>query len=133
MKNRVEDFLYEKETYLIRGASYRVWKELGGAFKESVIDRAMNIELRKHGFKVESQKRLDIFYDKIKIGTFIPDIIVNERIIVELKCKPFIKQADEAQFWRYLRGSQYKLGLLINFSPQKVEIKRCIYDKARLK
>ena len=125
--------MYERETYLIRGASFRVWKKLGGAFKESVVDNAMNIELRKQGFRVESQKRINIFYDNIKIGTFIPDIIVNERIIIELKCKPFIMHADKAQFWRYIKSTQYKLGLLINFSPQKVEIKRCIYDKARLK
>jgi len=66
-----------------------------------------------------------------KVGTYVPDLIINDCILVELKAKPFLTKEDERQFWYYLRGSQYKLGFLVNFSTQKLEIKRRIYDKAR--
>ena len=130
-KKLVENFLYEKETYLIRGACFKVWKAFGGAFKEKIVNRALNEELIKSGLDIESQKRIDIYYSGKKIGTYVPDIVVNDIILLEIKCKPFITREDERQFWLYLKGSKYKLGLLINFGPKKLEIKRRIYDQAR--
>lgn len=125
------DFLYEHETYLIRRACFKIWKEFGGAFKESVVDMALDKELRDLGLRVESQKRIDILYKGEKVGTYIPDKIVNDIILIELKCEPYLTNEDERQFWLYLKGSQYKLGLLINFGSKRLEIKRRIYDKAR--
>jgi len=132
-KNKVKDFLYEKETYLIRGACFKVWKEFGGAFKEKVVDRALEEELKSYGLKVESQKTIDIYYRSKKIACYKPDKIINGSVLLEIKCKPFLTKEDERQFWLYLKGSEYKLGLLINFGPKKLEIKRRIYDKAREK
>ena len=63
----------------------------------------------------------------------MPDKVVNEIIILEIKCKPFLVKEDEKQFWRYLKATDYKLGFLINFSPKTLEIKRRIYDLARNK
>ena len=60
MKNKVEDFLYEQESYLIRGACFDVWKEFRGMFKESVIDRALTVALESKGLIVESQKRIEV-------------------------------------------------------------------------
>src|SRR3989338_497064 len=131
MKNKVKYFLYERESYLIRGACFEVWKEFKGMFKESVIDRALNIALESRGLKVESQKRIDIYYKDKKVGTYVPDKIVEGKILLELKAKPFITKQDIEQFWKYLKGSQYKLGFLINFSPTRLQIKRVVYDTAR--
>ena len=133
MKNRVSDFLYEEESYQIRGACFEVYKAFGGAFKEKVIDRALTKALKKQGLKVEDQKRIDIYFDGEKVGTYVPDKIVNKNILLELKAKPFLTKQDVDQFWKYLKGSKYKLGFLINFSPTKLEIKRIVYDKARKK
>ena len=130
-KRLIKDFLYERETYLIRGACFKVWKEFGGAFKEKIIDRALATELKDAGLKVESQKRINIYYKGKKIGIYIPDKIINNAILLEIKCKPFLTKEDERQFWLYLKGSKYKLGLLINFSPKELNIRRRIYDKAR--
>ncbi|MDD5222742.1 MAG: GxxExxY protein [bacterium] len=132
MENK-KDFLYEKETYEIRGACFAVWKEFAGAFKESIVDKALIKELRDRGLKVENQKRIDVYFKGEKVGTYIPDQIVNEKILIELKCKPFLAKEDERQFWYYLKASKYKLGLLINFGPKKLDIKRRIYDQARNK
>jgi GxxExxY protein len=129
--NKVNDFLYERETFLIRKACFEVWKQFGSAYKESVIDRALTIELHKLGLSVEDQKRIEIFYGGKKIGEYVPDKIINGIIILELKRKTFLTKQDQVNFWNYLRGSSYKLGLLINFGDEKLEIKRVVYDKAR--
>jgi len=122
--------LYEKESYEIRGACFWIWKEFGSAFKESIIDKALTEELLRRGLKVENQKRIDIFYQGKKVGTYIPDKIVNDSILIELKAKPFLTKSDYLQFQRYLKGSNYKLGFLINFG-NKLTIKRYVYDKIR--
>lgn len=120
---KVKDFLYEQESYLIRGACFAVWKEFGGAFKESVIEKSLVVALKNKKLKVQTQKRIDIYFQEVKVGTYIPDIIVENKIIIEIKSKPFINKQDKEQFWKYLKGSQYKLGFLINFSPTGLDIK----------
>ena len=129
----MDDFLYKEQTYKIRGACFKIWREFGGAFKESIVDKALTEELIKYDLTVEDQKRIDIYYNNKKIGTYIPDKIINNAILLELKCKPFITREDKKQFWYYLKASSYKLGLLINFGSKKLEIHRRIYDKARNK
>lgn len=126
-------WLYQKETYQIRGACFWVWKEFGSAFKESVVDKALTEELKRRGLEVKDQKRINIFYRDKKVGTYIPDKIINDIILIELKRKPFLTKQDKQQFWHYLKGSEYKLGLLINFGDEKLEIERIVYDKARNK
>jgi len=133
IKKKVQDFLYEKESYQIRGACFEVWKTFGGAFKEPVIDRALTYALEKRGLKVEDQKRIDIYFDDKKVGTYVPDKIVNNLILLEVKVKPYLTKQDKEQFWKYLKGSQYKLGFLLNFCPTRLEIKRIVYDTARKK
>jgi len=126
-----ENLLYGDITYKIRGACFKIWKEFGGAFKEKVVDRALAEELKTLGLKVESQKSINILYNGKKIASYTPDQIISDVILIEVKCKPFLTREDERQFWLYLRGSEYKIGLLINFGSKKLEIKRRIYDKAR--
>ena len=130
--NKVKDFLYEKESYQIRGACFDVYKAFGGAFKEKIVDRSLTKALEKRNLKVENQKRIDIYFEGEKVGLYIPDKIVNQSIILEIKAKSYLTRQDIDQFWKYLKGSQYKLGFLINFGP-KLEIKRIIYDKIRKK
>ena len=92
------DFLYEEESYKIRGACFAVWNELGSAFKESAIDRALTKELLKRGLLVEDQKRIAIIYHGEKIGTYIPDKVVNSIIIIELKRKSYLTKQDIKNF-----------------------------------
>jgi GxxExxY protein len=125
--------LYEDLTYKIRGACFWVYREFGGAFKEGIVDKALTKELQDRGLKVEDQKRINIYYRGEKVGVYIPDKIVDEKILLEIKCKPGLIKSDQEQFWKYLKGSTYKLGLLINFGPERLEIKRIIYDKIREK
>lgn len=124
------DLLYPEESYKIRGSCFKVWKEFGDAFKETIVDRVLSIELKNVGLEVEEQKRIDIYYHDQKVGTYVPDKVVNGKIIIEIKSKPFLTKGDVKQFWHYLKGTNYKLGFLINFG-NKLEIKRVVYDTAR--
>lgn len=127
---RYMGLLYEKESYEIRGACFWVWKEFGSAFKESINEKALVEEFIKRGLKFDRQKRIDIYYNGKKVGTYIPDMIIENKIIVELKSKPVLTKQDIKQFWHYLKGTPFKLGFLINFG-NKLEIKRVVYDSAR--
>ena len=128
---RIDDFLYEKESYSVGEACKEVWRQFGGAFKESVIMNALVVALKAKGLAVETQKRIDIYFNGTKVGTYIPDLVVDGKILIELKCKSVITREDEKQFWYYLKASSYKLGFLINFAPKKIELRRRVYDKAR--
>lgn len=125
----MENLLYENESYKIRGACFSVYNSLGGGIKESIIQRALTKDLKALEFNIDNQKRIDIKYKGEKIGTYIPDLVINNKIIIELKSKPFITKEDEKQFWGYIKGSGFKLGFLINFGHQRLTIKRYIYTK----
>ncbi len=133
VKKKVEDFLYEKETYEIRGACFAVWKQLGSVYKESIYHKALAKELKERKISFENEKSIDVVYKGEKVGTYRPDFIVASAVIVEIKAAPFVGKEDEKRFWHYLRGSKYRLGLLINLGGKKLEIKRLVYDTARAK
>lgn len=128
-----DKLLYKEITYKIRGACFEVWKRFGGAFKEKVVDRALTIALESRGLKVQDQVEIDIYFKNKKVGSYQPDKIINDSVLLEVKCKPFLTQEDKRQFWLYLKGSKYKVGLLVNFGTKKLEIERRVYDKARSK
>jgi GxxExxY protein len=123
----ISKLLYEEESYKIRGACFNVFNALGGGIRESIIEKALIQELSHSGLSTKKEK-IDIFYKSSKIGIYIPDIIVNDKILIELKSKPFITKEDEKQFWGYLKGSKYELGFLINFGHNKLSIKRIVHS-----
>lgn len=127
----VKDFLYEKESYLIIDAAKEVWQQLGGGFKEKIADRAFTIALKDKELKVENQKRIKVYFKEELVGVYVPDIVINDCILIEIKSKPYIHADDVKQLWHYLKSTKYKLGFIINFSPKGVQYKRVVYDKAR--
>ena len=122
-----QNLLYETESYKIRGSCFKVFNNLGGGIKENIIQKALCNELLTAGLKIEKEKRINIYYNGEKIGVYIPDIIIGDKILVELKSKPFISTQDKKQFWGYLKNSEYQLGFLINFSPKELIINRFIH------
>lgn len=129
-----EEFLYPDITYRIRAAIFKVRNELGSAFKESVYQKALEKELSKQKLKFKSQPTVNIIYDdEASIGIYRPDFVVEERVLVEIKVKPFLTKHDEKQLWYYLKATDYKVAILVNFGGKRLEIKRWVYDKAREK
>lgn len=128
----MDKFLYKQESYVIRGGAFEVYKQFRNRHKEKLYQRALIEYLKEKGLAVEQEKQIPIYFLNKKVGTYIPDIVVNNMIFIELKCKPFINKDDIKQFWYYLKCSNYKVGYLINFgSPEGVQIIRRIYDTAR--
>jgi GxxExxY protein len=124
--------LYEKESFAIRGAAFNVYKQLGCGHKEVVYQRAYLDALIAKQLSVEKEKRLPVYFNGKVVGVYVPDFVINGGIIVELKAKPVLIQADIRQFWDYLTSTNYELGFLINFGkPGWVEIIRRVYDTAR--
>ena len=126
--------LYEQESYIVRGIAFDIYKQFRNNHKERVYHNAFYLGLIYKNLKVEKEKRIAIYYNGKKVGTYTPDLLINDKILVELKAKPYLTKDDIKQFWYYLKGSQYKVGYLINFGvPRGVQIIRRVYDTARPK
>ena len=115
---------YEDITHKIIGAAYKVYNALGFGFLEIVYKKAMIIELSKDNLKVEPEKPLNVYYDNQIVGEFYIDLFVEETVVVELKSVENLTKAHEVQLVNYLNGLKKDIGLLINFGPSGVEVKR---------
>ncbi len=120
------ELIYKQEFFQIKQACIKVRKKLGNGFLEKVYENALIIELKKLGFKVESQKELLVFYDNEIIGKYYADIVVNDMIIIELKTSERITKIHKLQILNYLKATVYKLGIIINFPNKSIgfEIER---------
>ena len=111
-------------TEKVIGCAFRVYNVLGSGFLESVYEKALSIELGKLNICVEDQKSLNVFYDGQIVGTFVADLIIDDKIIVELKAVRSLAVAHEVQLVNYLAATKLPVGLLINFGESRVDIKR---------
>lgn len=118
----------EKLTYKIRGAVFEVYQQLGCGLLEAVYQRSLIHELKIKGLSVRSEVPLVVHYKGYEVGTFRADLIVEGKILLELKAQPSLHQSSEAQVINYLKITGLKLGLLINFSWPKATIKRIVHN-----
>ena len=115
---------FEELTHKIIGCAYNVFNELGFGFLESIYKKAMIIELVKNNLKVEAEKPLKVYYDNKIVGDFYIDLYVEDSVVVELKSVQNLIKEHEIQLVNYLQGLQKDIGLLINFGPSGVDVKR---------
>ena len=115
---------HEEITHKIIGCTYKVYKQLNFGFLESVYKKAMMIEFRKQNFNFEAEKLLKVYYEGEVVGEFFVDLFVENEIIIELKSVENLIKAHEVQLVHYLNCMQKEIGLLINFGPSGVEVKR---------
>lgn len=108
------------------GAIFEVHKELGPGFLESVYEKALLLELTSRGMKVDVEKIFDLTYKGKKVGTHRLDLIVEDKIVVELKTVERFAPHHTAQLLSYLKASGHRLGILVNFSRAKVESRRVV-------
>jgi len=113
----------EETTHKIIGCAYKVFNKLGFGFLESVYQNSMLLELKKTGLEAEKEKPLKVFYDEHLVGEFYVDLLVND-IIIELKSIQNLSKQHEVQLVNYLNGLGKEIGLLINFGPEGVEVRR---------
>ena len=125
------NYLYEDLSHQIIGAAILIHKALGSGHKESIYHKALIEEFNKQKITFNTEQKIPISYNAVKVGIYQPDFVIEEKIIVELKAVPFLSKNHKDQLTHYLRGSTYKLGLLINFGEFHINVKRIIYDTAR--
>ena len=105
---------------------YRVSNTLGSGFLEKVYENALAIELRNNGLKVEQQHPIKVYYDGQAVGDFAADLLVESCVIAELKAVRTFDDVHSAQCLNYLKATNLKLCLLVNFGRPRVEIKRLV-------
>jgi len=114
----------ENLTEQVLGACFEVSNELGIGFVESVYEKALLIALENRGVRAESQVPVKVFFRKQAVGEFFPDIVVEDKLIVELKAVKGLAVEHVAQVLNYLRATGKEVGLLVNFGTQKLEYRR---------
>ena len=129
--SKTDGFLFKDLSYAVRNAAFTVHNELGRGHKEIVYQNALAEELKKRNISFSREKPVDVLYKNKKVGIYQPDFIIDEKIVVEIKALPFTGTREKTQLWNYLKGSPYRLGFLINFGTDSVEIVRVVYDTAR--
>jgi len=115
-------------TYQIRGAIFEVNKVLGSGFLEKVYEKALMIELRGRGLSVENQVPLKVSYKEQIVGEYFADLLVEDRVIVEIKSVANLLKEHQAQVLNYLKATGISVGLMVNFTRDKAEIKRMVLD-----
>ncbi len=122
----MKNYPHQELTKSIIGIYYNVYNELGYGCLEKVYHRAMIIELNKNGYEVEHEKKIEVFYKNEVVGIYIPDLIINKSVILELKCVEYLIEAHENQLINYLKATECEVGLVLNFGKDP-QFKRKIF------
>lgn len=128
-----KNFLEPELSYKIQGAIYEVSNKYGNGLKEQVYQKALAEEFTKNNIIFEQQKRINIFsIDTGKLlGSYIPDFLVENKIVLEIKASDFTTKHDANQQISYLKASIYEIGYLVNFGTNKLYINRSIFTNDR--
>lgn len=118
--------LHENLTSAVIGAAFRVHNALGPGHLEHVYRNALALTLRQAGLGLHLEKKLPVHFQGIEVGWCEADLIVEDLVVVETKALEGILPGHEARLGAYLRCSEYQLGLLVNFGPVRVDVKRVI-------
>jgi len=126
MSNMANEFLYKELSYAVIGAAMEVHRILGPGFLESVYEEALAHEFDRRSIPYQPQAELMVRYKEIIAGKFYADFLVDEKMVVELKAIKGLTEIDEAQLLNYLKGTGYRVGLLLNFGTSSLEHRRRI-------
>jgi len=124
------DLKYHKLTEHIIKIFYKVYNKLGYRFLEKVYENAMVYKFKKDRIPVVSQYPIKVFYEKEVVGEYFADLLVADKIIVEIKAVRTLALENEAQLLNYLKATNIEVGLLLNFGPRP-EIKRKVFDNIK--
>lgn len=116
--------LHSELTKSIIKIFYRVYNELGYGFLERVYQNALYYELKSSGFQVEARKSIKVYYKEIEVGEYFSDLIVDDKIILELKAVEYLIEAHEIQLLNYLRATDCEVGLVLNFGKKPEFIRK---------
>ena len=116
--------LYSELTERIIGCAFAVSNELGAGFLEAVYESALAIALEDTGIRVQRQAQIEVYFRGRPVGVFYADLLVEGKVIVELKAVPKVAPQHEAQIINYLAATGIEVGLLINFGNPRLHYRR---------
>ena len=118
--------VYKELSYKIINGAIKVHNTLGCGFLEKVYENALVIELKEKGIDCKQQKPIKVLYRNQVVGEYVADILVENKIIFELKTVDEILNIHKAQVINYLKATWLKLGIILNFAKPKLEYKRIV-------
>ena len=119
------EYKHKELTSEIINAAHTVHNKLGYGFLEKVYHNSLFIELKKRGCRVEFEKAVEVMYDNQVVGEFFADLLVENKVIVEVKAVDKYISAFEAQLLNYLKATGVDVGLIVNFGPS-VQVKHMV-------
>ena len=125
-----QDFKYKELTDRIIKVFYKIYGKLGYGFLEKVYENTMMIEFKKKGIIAIAQAPIKVLYEGEVVGEYYADIMVEDKIIIEIKASNNVAGENEAQLLNYLKASNIEVGWLLNFAP-KPEVRRKAFDNIR--
>lgn len=125
----MDELIHKKLAYAIVGCAMEVHKTLGPGFLESVYENAMKIELENKGLKCKTQVSFPVIYKDHHIKDFICDMVVDDKVIIELKAIKNLSDLERAQAINYLKVTGIELALLINFGKRSLEYERLVLTR----
>ena len=120
--------ILDRITETVIGCAHQVSNILGVGFLEKVYENALVIELHHAGLDVTQQRRIEVRYREIPVGDFVADIVVQDRVIIEVKAIKTLEEIHYAQCLNYLRGTNLHECLLVNFGTPRAVIKRVVHN-----
>ncbi len=105
---------------------YHVYNTLGFGFLEKVYENSMRVSLEESGFTVKQQFPIDVVFEGVNVGDYFADLLVDDKVVIELKAAQAISPDHEAQLLNYLKATGLEVGLLLNFGP-KAEFRRKVF------
>lgn len=118
--------VHGKLVYAIVGCALEVLKEIGHGLHEHPYENALVVELGLKQLRVDQQRRFPVVYKGVQVSEFVPDIIVNDEVIVDTKVLEHITDVERGQMLNYLRITRRRVGLIINFNKPKLEWERIV-------
>ena len=127
MDSNKEKILYKDLSYKIIGLAMEVHSKLGYGFLEKIYENAMMVLLRREGIHATQQAPITVYFDGKVVGDYYADILVDDRIVLELKAIEKLTNIHRAQTLNYLKATGLRLGVLLNFGKEKLQYERFVH------
>lgn len=131
-KNKLADLIYPDLSYQLMGILFRVHRKLGNSYQEKYYQRAVGIELKREKISYKREFLVKLEYGNENIGRYFLDFVIDERVALELKTVPFLRQQYLKQVLAYLDAANLKLGIVANFRTNRLTYKRLVNPRVKI-
>jgi GxxExxY protein len=122
----MNNILYKDLSYQIIGLAMEVHRKLGYGFLEKVYENSLMILFRREGIRSEQQYPIKVYFEGEVVGNYVADILIEDKIIIELKCVEKINNIHKAQALNYLKATRMRLAIILNFANDKLQYQRLV-------